>query len=399
MISLSLFDEFAPILQAVKDDFQENGVFFLSDDYLCTLQSKTNAFPRVFDELKKGAKAVANDEDAAKYALFVSRAMEDRELFAKNLHLFDFPDKDFPFLALLCFLPYIERLYDGLTEKGLPSDVIRDTVGQFEDCVFLYEERFGCLGFNKRYFDHMQRYVDQRILNIGRLRFELYKLNDVCLLESNKTGEQILFIRGGEMNSAGLFSDTPPINAEDTSFFAFFKETEKSYIGTPVGPDGRCLRDPIELDKSEYFVRVPFGADCLSVHIPAKGALTREACEESYARAIWIFKKHYPDKDFKAFRCHSWMMAPELKNILNPGSNLLDFQAPYLKYPCRTKGEDVLNFVFKMKFKSFSDLPEDTSLQRALKKIYLSGNYLYEYSGIIPIKGAKNEESTDSINS
>ena len=123
----------------------------------------------------------------------------------------------------------------------------------------------------------------------------------------------------------------------------------------------------------------------LAVHIPAKGALTRESCEESYAKAIEIFKKHYPERDFKAFRCHSWMMAPELADILKPGSNLLEFQRPYKKYPSHTKGEDVLNFVFKMKFTSYEDLPEDTSLQRALKKIYLSGGYLYEYCGIFTI--------------
>ena len=79
------------------------------------------------------------------------------------------------------------------------------------------------------------------------------------------------------------------------------------------------------------------------------------------------------------------MMAPELEEILKPGSNLLEFQKPYTKYPCRTKGEDVLNFVFKMKFTSYNNLPEDTSLQRELKKIYLSGEYLYEYNGLFSI--------------
>ena len=76
---------------------------------------------------------------------------------------------------------------------------------------------------------------------------------------------------------------------------------------------------------------------------------------------------------------------PELKEILRPNANLLDFQAPFLKYPCKTKGEDVYNFVFKTKPVAPATLPENSSLQRALKAIYLSGGYLYEYNGIFTV--------------
>ena len=238
---------------------------------------------------------------------------------------------------------------------------------------------------SKRYFDHMQRYVDCSILNIGRLRFELHTLKDACLLESKKTGKQILFLHSGEINSVGLYADTPPVLEDDDGFTAFFKETEQSYIGTPVDENGRCQRDAVTLDKEEYFIRLPLGATCLSVHIPAKGALTHEACEESYARAKVLFSSLHPHLTVQAFRCHSWMMAPELKKILRPNSNLLDFQAPYLKYPCKTKGEDVYNFVFKTTPVDPATLPEDSSLQRALKEIYLSGGYLYEYNGIFTV--------------
>ena len=79
-------------------------------------------------------------------------------------------------------------------------------------------------------------------------------------------------------------------------------------------------------------------------------------------------------------------MSPELAEILKPGANLLLFQQPYLRYPVPTKGEDVLNFVFFLRFTSFADLPEDTSLQRALKAKYLAGERLYEYGGVIPFE-------------
>lgn len=76
------------------------------------------------------------------------------------------------------------------------------------------------------------------------------------------------------------------------------------------------------------------------------------------------------------------MMAPELDTILKPDSRILSFSSKYLRYPIPTQGEDVLNFVFLLKYKTYEDLAEDTSLQRALKKRYLHGQYLYEYGGV-----------------
>ena len=377
--------DFEALHRTVLEEYRTNGVFFLQESYIRALHEKTNAFPRIIEPLLAGAKQVAQDEDAAIYALFLCRAMEDRTLFLKNLPSIEIPIEKHPFLSLLSMLPYIDRLHEYLLEKKLPCDVVEATVGQYEECCFLQQERSGSLGMSKRYFDHMQRYVDCSILNIGRLRFELHTLKDACLLESKKTGKQILFLYSGEINSVGLYADTPPVLEVDDGFTAFFKETEQSYIGTPVDENGRCQRDAVTLDKEEYFIRLPLGATCLSVHIPAKGALTHEACEESYARAKALFSSLHPHLTVQAFRCHSWMMAPELKKILRPNSNLLDFQAPYLKYPCKTKGEDVYNFVFKTTPVDPATLPEDSSLQRALKEIYLSGGYLYEYNGIFTV--------------
>ncbi|MBQ9761208.1 MAG: hypothetical protein IJW16_07650 [Clostridia bacterium] len=381
----SIPSEWNGLKNSIYEEYQRDGVFFLDHAYLIGLHNKTGAFARTLEPIIAAAEELTQDTDAALYALFLYRAMEDRSLFLKHLPSVMIPDDNFPFLAFLAFTPYIERLYDYLCEKNLPRDVIQATVGQFEDCLFLYQERFGRLGMNKRYFDHMQRYVDCNVLNIGRLRFEIHVLKDACMLESRKTGNQVLFPISGEMNECGLYADTPPIDPHGTVFHAFFEETETDYVGTPIGADGKCQKTPIRLSKSEYFVRLPVGAHCLAVHIPAKGAFTREACEESYTRAKEIFSLLFPDIEIKAFRCHSWMMAPELKEILREGSNLLTFQAPYLKYPCRTRGEDILNFVFKTTSTDYSTLPEDTSLQRALKQRYLSGNLLYEYNGIFTI--------------
>ena len=57
-------------------------------------------------------------------------------------------------------------------------------------------------------------------------------------------------------------------------------------------------------------------------------------------------------------------------------------QMMFTLFPGETLGEDVFNFVFKLQFTEFKDMPEDTSLQRQMKKHYLDGKYIYEFEGI-----------------
>jgi hypothetical protein len=153
--------------------------------------------------------------------------------------------------------------------------------------MFLYLERAGNLGLNKRYFDHLQRYVDFGIFNIGALRFEPRKLGKVKLLEHKASGREILILTEGRMNSDGLFIDTPPIN-EEGAFDAFFLETESEYIGTRVGADGKCRPEHESFSKDEYILRMTEGDDCIAVHIPQGTGLTKKRCESSYERAVEV---------------------------------------------------------------------------------------------------------------
>ncbi len=375
--------DFQPIYEDALAEFERAGVFFLKEEYLREVQAKCNAFPRTFARVLEEAARVREREDEALYALFLCRAMEHRDLFLRHLSAFDFP-KDNPFLAFLCLVPSIVATWEELVRRGVPADVVAATVNQYEECLFVYRERFDELGMNKRYFDHLQGYVDHKFLNVGRLRYEIGHLHGVYLLKSKKDGKRVLFLADTLMNDVGLYRDTPPLR--EGGFDAFFREENDAFVGTPVGESGRCQSKAVRLSKKEYEIALRPGDTVIDVHIPGHLPLTEQNCAESYARARELFALHFPEIEPKAFHCHSWMMAPELGEILKPTSNLLAFQRPYLRYPVPTKGEDVLNFVFFLRYKTFADLPEDTSLQRALKARYLGGERLYEYGGIIPFE-------------
>ena len=373
--------EFSGILQAAKQEYRQQGAFFLEEAYLRSLNDRLPVFPRTMDAICADAAVIRNSPEMALYALFVVRAMEQREAFLRNLPLFVFPEEQHPFFAMLCLVPSIPRIHAFLRERRLPEDVIQNTLGQFEACIFIYSLRFDRLGLNKRYFDWLQHYVDFEILNIGRLRFEILTLQDpIYLLRHRQTRAPVLLMGGPQMNCHGLYADTPPVEA--TAFQAVFQETDTHYVGNPVSSRGRCLSEVVQYSKTDYELILQPGDTCLSVHIPNEGDFSTQSCEASYARAAEIFKTHFPELTVKAFHCHSWMMAPELEAILKPGSRITAFSSRYLRYPIPTQGEDVLNFVFLLKYKTYADLAEDTSLQRALKKLYVNGQDLYEAGGI-----------------
>ena len=55
----------------------------------------------------------------------------------------------------------------------------------------------------------------------------------------------------------------------------------------------------------------------------------------------------------------------------------------FLKYPQCSGGQGIFGYVFPKKYENIESLPEDTSLQRKLKQLYLDGGYIYDYAGFI----------------
>lgn len=378
-------EDFSSVAAAAREEYAKKGAFFLEKDYLLEVHRRYGAFPRTLEEVLAAADALKKDRPMAEYALFLVRAMKDRTLFKKYIRCAVFPEDIHPMFAFLCLVPYIGITYEDLERRGLPQDIIDQTVNQYEDCLFVYEKRFDRLGLNMRYFSHLQEYVDCEILNVDRLRYGFSPLAyPLRLLRHRRDGSYVLLVCEGEMTAEGLVAKTAP-EGHPVAFSAFFEETEHCYRGTPALPNGTCSREIVTYNKEDYELVLQQGDLCLATHIHPYGELSREACMASYRRVLNLVKKHYPELHFKAFSCHSWMMSPELSEVMKPGSKVLDFQSFYLRHPVPTRGEGVLNFVFYLKgVDDYTKLPEDTSLQRALKQRYLAGGRLNEYGGIMP---------------
>ncbi len=114
------------------------------------------------------------------------------------------------------------------------------------------------------------------------------------------------------------------------------------------------------------------GDPILEVHIPAGGGMTPAACQESMARAVEFFPRHFPERPFVGFACGSWILNPQLHEIYRPGrdgvSNMVLWQRQLYLFPL-VNGPDTrsgLTFVFGVPDVDPATAPRDTSLRRAL---------------------------------
>ena len=112
------------------------------------------------------------------------------------------------------------------------------------------------------------------------------------------------------------------------------------------------------------------GERCINVHIARYEPLDEDECEKSYALAKEFFKKYYGIETCFFF-CHSWLLHPWLLEVLPETSSILRFQNKFKIAEIEENPDDVISYVFMNKCENIDDYPENSSLQRTLKK-YLS---------------------------
>jgi hypothetical protein len=116
-------------------------------------------------------------------------------------------------------------------------------------------------------------------------------------------------------------------------------------------------------------VPVPGVADgewVLGVHVPEAGPLTPGAVDDSLARAVAFFARHFPGHPVRTATLYSWLLDPYLLEHLPAESNIVRFGRRFTPFGTPTDGPDTpLYFVFGVPDASGIDrLPRRTALQR-----------------------------------
>ncbi len=137
------------------------------------------------------------------------------------------------------------------------------------------------------------------------------------------------------------------------------------------------------IDELEYEFTYHKGQKVVSLHIPSDSTMTIENCRKSYERAKDFIATYYPDYQDKDFVCESWLLSPNLKDVLDEKSRILQFQSAFTITDIEPEAKDYLEWVFKNRDLSLDQVPQETSLQRKMKAYLVGGGLIGHAFGIL----------------
>ena len=139
----------------------------------------------------------------------------------------------------------------------------------------------------------------------------------------------------------------------------------------------------LRIGQLEYELTSLNDVPIISLHIPTDVDLRPEVLVPSIREGLQEFYRLFPDRAGNPVYCHSWLLSPQLKEFLPEGSNILRFQELFTIEADTVPQKDVLLWVFKNPKLPVEDYPENTSLQKKLKRFFLEGGALLEGKGYL----------------
>jgi hypothetical protein len=125
----------------------------------------------------------------------------------------------------------------------------------------------------------------------------------------------------------------------------------------------------------------------LGVHVPRDGGrLTPDACDRSFACAREFFPRQFPEASSETARCTSWLLDPQLSSYLGDDSNIVRFGRRFdLTDEVLPGDDDVIRFVFGETRVAIDDLPQTTTLERAVVSHLKAGHHWHTRRGAVSL--------------
>jgi hypothetical protein len=128
------------------------------------------------------------------------------------------------------------------------------------------------------------------------------------------------------------------------------------------------------------------GEPALGIHIPENGPLTPDECDNSLAQAPRFFARYFPETPTRLGICTSWLLDPQLADYLTPDSNVMLFQRRFELVGEGQDGDaDILRFVFHRITPNTDDLPQRTTLERAIVEHLRAGKHWRSRTGWLEV--------------
>jgi len=374
---------FPAIYKRIADTWEAHGQKILSDDFISKTLSECYALAPYRSEILRGAQAIRENPALCLFVCLIEAWM--REGGDPAWPEFAAPAGEGIGYDMLYIYPAIPTMAESvayLRSRKVPEDVIAGTMQEYDRCFADGEYRDGRPTMTVRLLSWMRTVIENRFINVGRLNYDIPGRYFEHVRIFRKESETVVLADNLTCHRSGRILGAAGCDDPTDSFVAEISENENSVTGHQV-VKGIVERETVTLSKADW-EQVLCDDDLVPrIHIPRQGSFDEAAVQASIDRAREIFATCYPDMPFKAIFCESWLLSEDLKDFLKPESKILAFQNRFIKVPLKSEGADAFDFVYPLPigYRDYPNLPEDTSLQKAIKERYLNGGYVYEGAG------------------
>lgn len=139
----------------------------------------------------------------------------------------------------------------------------------------------------------------------------------------------------------------------------------------------------LRIGELEYEMKKIDGKPIISLHIPSDALLTSDCMRQSYQSARNLFASHFPEYSSAEMICDSWLLSPALRDLLPESSHIMQFQRAFTIIETNFADMEFMQWVFKNPKLPMEKLPENTSLQKNMKKYLMEGGKVGSALGIL----------------
>lgn len=390
-------ERWAEIYDNIMDQYDKYGCEFADPVFYDRLGDRYDCLKEYREYYKEAAAEIAKDEDLSRLLLLLCTVAKDRAHAVADFTAFTPPvapdgkrEIKYDMLTALVMCATYDYTYGVLTAHKVPQKHLEYGMNVFDAMIKTFKARNDGAPGAMSWTWYQSTAVEAILYSTGRLDIEIkIKANSrVTAFENNESGEIVTLATRGKFHRDGMILGSKFYEDEAGAFEASIEETDDAWIGLAYDKRGFVdTKQKVVLKKSEWKKILEPGDPVVGLHIPPGGGMTPEKVDAAFAEAKEFLATCYPDFEYKAFKCESWLMDPQLATLLGEDSNITKFVNRFIPACGKSAGRGVFNFVFLHPNPAeavVEELPEDTTLQRKIKQHYLNGGCIYEMHGFIP---------------
>lgn len=363
----------------------KDGIPFLSSDFVRHACREVGMADDVAEAVVRVCGTTAGSEALAALAWHCHRA-----LFAGNGYSFDdvtsWPSlegalgADADTFYLLVLLSGVPRMRQVNLAHRVAAEVERDTLGDVLRSLERHRRRGGgpTWGLHPHEVAWFANFIRCDLYRLGRLQFQFGSFYHRARAFRHTSGAVLALSEAG----VGYDSDGQvAASADNAVWTAELVLGRDRAVGNPILPTGQALPGKVTLPSSEWKQVLAPGDPILNVHMPGGGPLAHDACGESFRRAVEFFPRHFPERPFTGFCCHSWLLDAQLEQMLPPSSNMVRLQRKVYLLPTHMEVGELLRTALGRHLDDLSKAPRKTTLQRAIVERLERGEKLRPRAG------------------